>query len=279
LEVVTVSSNVRSAAIFDPLNPRLKGINGKIKRALYHIENLDQSFHTWMNAHPWAIETETHPNGLVKRFNFRLLQALPDDYGLVLGDALHNLRSALDHLACAVAVHNGKSFKGVAFPISASRDAFPGQRDDKLIKCPKSFGDFVEDLQPYKGGNDLLYALHQLDILDKHRVLVPAAVGHKATIRAEQGLYGAIDFSKTSKPIPVKPPNGKPFIEDGDTIIDLTNPAFFFPETTKVEAEVALTIVFGPETPVSGRDLRALLGQFTDAVQGIVRMAEPAFLR
>jgi hypothetical protein len=31
----------------------------------------------------------------------------------------------------------------------------------------------LDVIKPYKGGNDNLYALHSLDIMDKHRLLIP----------------------------------------------------------------------------------------------------------
>src|SRR4051794_8992852 len=46
----------------------------------------------------------------------------------IIGDAIHNLRAALDMMACELARQNGKSDKGVYFPIS---DTEPGL-DDRI---------------------------------------------------------------------------------------------------------------------------------------------------
>ena len=34
--------------------------------------------------------------------------------------------------------------------------------------------DIIKDIKPYKGGNDVLWRLHRLNILDKHRLLLTA---------------------------------------------------------------------------------------------------------
>lgn len=45
----------------------------------------------------------------------------------------------------------------------------------------------LKALKPYKGGNEPLWGLNRLDILDKHRLLVPVAAGHHTLFLGRSG--------------------------------------------------------------------------------------------
>jgi hypothetical protein len=45
-----------------------------------------------------------------------------------------------------------------------------------VLKFRKDAVDALDGLKPYKGGNDMLWGLHSLDIIDKHRLLLTASV-------------------------------------------------------------------------------------------------------
>jgi hypothetical protein len=101
---------------------------------------------------------------------------VPPEMLCVVGDAIHNLRSALDHLACALIYVNGsKPSPKVEFPIldgpitTAKREArFAG----KVEGMRKEVIDAIRDIKPYQGGNDALWRVHRLDVIDKHDVLI-----------------------------------------------------------------------------------------------------------
>jgi hypothetical protein len=96
---------------------------------------------------------------------------------LIIGDAIHNLHTALD-LAIYELVRDrlkGVSMAEVSFPFNKSRDEFiTSGRSRKIAQASSAIFDFLAtSVKPYKGGNDHLYALHRLDILDKHWSLIP----------------------------------------------------------------------------------------------------------
>ena len=83
------------------------------------------------------------------------------------------------------------------FPISASEDTYlhgpnAGRKAIKLLS--KADQQTVRDLKPWKGGNGLLYALHQLDITRKHRRLVEVAIVPTLTRLCPWGRPGGIEF-------------------------------------------------------------------------------------
>ena len=100
---------------------------------------------------------------------------------LMVGDTIHNLRSALDHLACQLALLAENSIDCCAkthFPICLEPAKFiKATRDLKTLIDPKALA-LIEELQPYKtpdSSKTPLWTISQLDIIDKHRVLVVTA--------------------------------------------------------------------------------------------------------
>lgn len=94
------------------------------------------------------------------------------------GDVIHNLRSALDHLAWELAKWETglpREPNKCCFPIGWSLDNY------KIIKkggavtgmSPEA-KNAIDDLRPYKTGNEPLWRIHHLDIVDKHRHLLVA---------------------------------------------------------------------------------------------------------
>lgn len=71
------------------------------------------------------------------------------------------------------------------FPIGGSREDFEKTGIGKIKRLSAAAQKRICGLKPYKGSNDPLWQLHQLDILDKHVVLVPVAA---ATVGEEFGF-------------------------------------------------------------------------------------------
>jgi hypothetical protein len=112
-----------------------------------------------------------------------------ESWGLMLGDAIGNLRQALDHIAWALAertAHPGKltesDARGIQFPIFDDRTAF--ERSGSLADRTKRFIDPVAwptivSHQPYPDNRRnkpelwMLSAVNELGNRDKHRVVTP----------------------------------------------------------------------------------------------------------
>lgn len=104
------------------------------------------------------------------------------DFSAIVGDAIHNLRCALDHLAYALVDASGnKPTTHPYFPIFAE---VPGRRRPSLLDEANGLDDEIraalDEVQPYN--RDVpqfhqLWLLHRLDIIDKHRKLLVAVIG------------------------------------------------------------------------------------------------------
>lgn len=104
-------------------------------------------------------------------FIVRQNDAVPVRLRSKAGTIANELRACLDALACALAVRNGKSDKGVYFPISKSKAIFEedGMRK-KIRKLSDADKAAIADLKPYRGdgGDNLLFGLHEADRVRKH---------------------------------------------------------------------------------------------------------------
>lgn len=112
---------------------------------------------------------------------FEREKSYPTDLALVLGDAIHNLRTALDLLASDLARLNGKSPKGVSFPFASDASGLKKQIKKKNFDRagPKAV-QLLHKIGPHRDGNKALGGLHDLDLMDKHQLILPVLHAFRA---------------------------------------------------------------------------------------------------
>lgn len=152
----------------------------KIAHAQRHLVALKNEIETWVNGRPYALFTQHEADADTHTFRFILGEVFdaPDPVGLIFGDYVHNLRSALDHLVWALAVNNkrGKepaNANAIGFPVADSPGAF---YDSPVLRhLTWEQATVLEGFQPYQGG-DAPKALGDLNLFwndDKHRLVQP----------------------------------------------------------------------------------------------------------
>lgn len=152
----------------------------KLQRAAQFIQELEAEFTAHLAKNPYR-------GRLVADGEYNNLTIDWDGFGLVpgaiIGDAIHNMRTALDLMASDLARLAGKSPKHVYFPFGSTAESL-----DEAIK-KKNFDKTGEDsvkllreFEPYIGGKHRLRPIHDLDIEDKHSALIVAAVFLEVTM-------------------------------------------------------------------------------------------------
>lgn len=102
----------------------------------------------------------------------------------ILGDAIHNLKCALDHVwfetISRLVAGDWERFS--KFPIYPTIDLLENElRKLKIDFFAHNFYNLiVTKIQPYDGGDFAIWTIHELDIRDKHRLLIP--VSHYSSI-------------------------------------------------------------------------------------------------
>jgi len=157
----------------------------KIEWAYKRINELDGVIADFLSPKlkPYTIGVKINPQTREKIYYAERVSAIPTDVPLLAGDAIQNLRSALDYLACSLVRANGGTVsERTGFPIfknvptsKLNKAAFAG----KIEGMRNEAKDIIRATKPYKGGNDALWRIHRLNVIDKHQMLqtVGMAIG------------------------------------------------------------------------------------------------------
>jgi len=167
---------------------RIAIIRVKVARAQEHIQDLETRIKAFLDGKPYRVGVRPNPQfpnaGLTQHY-VASVQPMIAGIPLVAGEVLQQLRSALDHLVwflvdvgCAQQsiVLNKTERKQIGFPIidTDNPTEYEGSRKRKVKGMTQAAIDAIDATKPYKGGNDCLWRLDQLNNIDKHRFLVAA---------------------------------------------------------------------------------------------------------
>ncbi len=199
---------------------RIFSARAKIYRARKHIDDLKLELTAFRESDSYRAHFYDDSNTGDRIGEFQVVKELPLRVVAIVGDAVHNLRSALDHVAAELCVMGGGSIdNSTAFPIWENVPAISDIKAQIMRKIPGASVKVIRGikrLQPYKGGKgDILWRLHRLDIIDKHRVLIPAAAGTVSFIDARYRHWNP-DWLFPDAPRPLKglPPRGVPLVHN-----------------------------------------------------------------
>jgi hypothetical protein len=192
-------------------------------------------------------------------------EPLPRSFQVEAGAYINAIRSSLDILASALALRHCPALVDDAyFPIVGSAAIFAarGYKGSKLIKAlPSTESAIIESLKPYKGGNDLLYALHLLDIVRKHQRLLAAEIHPETLSVTGWGL------SKNFTPVST----GWMRSGDDETVIGI--PAKGAPQP---QIKLTMQVSINETTYLEHRPIIAALNQFASLANSIIAMFDIA---
>jgi hypothetical protein len=194
----------------------------------------------------------------------RVRETVPVNLSGMIGDCVHNLRASLDLMACDLVRLNGKSDKGVYFPFSEDAADFDDMMKRRnLHRATPDVRDLIRSLEPYKGGNKALRAVHDLDIIDKHQTLIPAMQYVSSPPYIAASPEGNVGGTVTVK---------MAVAGDGDPIANVpAMPGISPGDLLEIED---LTLVFPGEVPFAWTDILPTLHELTELVAGIVETFE-----
>ena len=119
-------------------------------------------------------------------FIYHGTETLPPEWGIILGDVMHNARSALDHLVWQLVLANGqRPGKHSAFPICTTEGGWnqavanraPNRGPSPLAGVSEKCWTFIRDQQPWTNtevadvGRLPLANLRRFSNIDKHRMV------------------------------------------------------------------------------------------------------------
>lgn len=155
---------------------QLLGVRLKIERTEHHIRDLELAIDDFVGMKPYEIGIKFDANTGQKIYYVTRVEEVAPRIGLIVGDALNNLRSALEHLAMQLFLigPGGGKEKDIGFPIIDTSDKakYISSRAAKVEGIAPSAIAMIDAIEPFKGGKGhSLWALHRLNNIDKHRRL------------------------------------------------------------------------------------------------------------
>jgi len=237
---------------------RLTLIQKKIERGIKHVDELAIACKRFIETDPYTIGREIDPQTGYYRFNVNDLSIPPAEIGLIAGDVIHNLRSALDHLAYQLVLVNGQvPLRQTCFPIFDDPAKYKTM-DPRKVRGMSQFAiNAIEAAKPYQGGDNALWVLHELDIADKHHALLATLVS------VTQGTIEVPTSLRDFKAPPFAFPNFQVPLKNGDVFF-ICKPGV--EDYTKVAFDLALC---EPEI-IKGKPIVPMLGQLVQRVNGTI---------
>lgn len=162
---------------------RLGGVVAKFNRAKHQFDVLRTEIGSFSDQDPQPHFSRGYfdPDAWEWIERFQIREPPPLRWGVMLGECVHNLRSALDHLVCQLTLLDGGTMDDCAqaqFPIASKSEAqFEQMADARIPGLSKWHRAMVKRAQPYRAG-DLawkhpLAILAELSNADKHRLINP----------------------------------------------------------------------------------------------------------
>ncbi len=244
----------------------MTNILAKVERARKHLHELDGLITAFFDSRPYKIAARPHPVAEIRHTTLYVesIQPIPLAVPIVIGDILHNLRSSLDHLAWQlVLVNGGTPDRQTYFPITDPAKTIKPQAVAALGKGMSAGAqDLIRNIQPAASGDHTLWQLHQLDNIDKHRLVISSMLGTAGwTVEVESGL--SLEF-----------PSQRSFaLKAGAEIVYL--PTFTYSKRKIEDFKLSLELLFDEPDSVPCDPVLQRLAQMADFTEALVARFEP----
>ncbi len=157
----------------------------KMNRAHENILNLQAEIALFFEESEYPVLSYDNKKVIPEAVEYHSKRLIPPRFSVLSGEVIHHLRSCLDHIVWhfSNADYRQRHITQVQFPILKERPA-PADMFAKYERKIKGITDtrvidLIDRLQPYNPSpgslNSILLAIHNLDIIDKHRTLVMVA--------------------------------------------------------------------------------------------------------
>ena len=249
----------------------------KMGRASQHIDEVEASIVAFHQPSPYKVVVDDDPQTGKRIAKLGgALPPIPPAVPLFMGDAIHAMRSSLDHFAYA------------AVPAPTEQTMFPVVRqarapkpaelrslvDGRLKGASKQLRQAVVDHQPHLGGKgESVWLVHHLDIVDKHRLPLIAGTAYNSLRFDVTGwVRGKIEWAKDLPPMPIglRPAHRFPlqagqalFVADADAFDEHNDLSFTF------------DVAFGEPWTLAGEPVVPTLRRLHDDITALLRQLIP----
>ena len=255
----------------------LDGARVKLARASQHIQELESNARKYLASAPFTLLRVEEPNGDLL-WRVKINRLVPLEWSAIVGDAVHNLRSALDLLAWQLVELNGaQPSRDTCFPITQSA---AGQYEQTLKRALNGAHQkairLIRRLRPFAGGNTVLGQLHALDITDKHRLVLVVGAAHKHLVIKTKMNVPWQEAPVEFPPLALNPADRQFPLQDGAEVFRIRSAAR---SDTLSEHDIVFELAFGDVAEVKGMPLVETLQSMHRHITRIVDIVGERFFK
>lgn len=212
-----------------------------IGRADDNIAELKTEIDSYLNSNPYAIDWENDAQARKFVCKARIIRSHSLKWRVRVGEIVHDLRSALDHLAWQLVILNGETpDTKTEFPVFWDAAKYKSESPRKVRRMSQAARAHIERLQPYNAAarfeDHVLYVVHQLNLADKHRLLNVVASAFQVERLGLSGIAGTAAMQGIAVGGRATPfEHGAEIVRVEYTEVDSTNP----------QMSVELGLIFG----------------------------------
>ncbi len=152
-----------------------ESVRVKIERANQHIADLDAAIARFWENRPYRVVGFVDSQGR-PTYQIAHIQPIDPRISAIAGDAVQNLRTALDFMACALWRRANVGDCKIYFPIAGDIAKYQSEALKKAKGIGQDAIQAISAVEPYQGGKgDTLWRLHCLSVIDKHRLPLTVA--------------------------------------------------------------------------------------------------------
>jgi hypothetical protein len=177
------------------------GILAKVSRAHDQVEMLYSEIDAFFRRKRYELVFETNPEQTEIYTVVKERERVPLMWSILIGEIIHNMRSALDHLVWQLVIRETglpPATSKTGFPIFLNAKGYSSDRGEKLLLhgVGAAAKALIKAAQPFETGEDTaspLWHLHELSNWDKHRVIALVVASRRsAEVQAIVGEAQAI---------------------------------------------------------------------------------------
>jgi hypothetical protein len=243
----------------------LLAIKKRIERAEEHIRDFEIRSRAFRDTRPYRLRFDRHPQASHGVYRIQIISEPPVILSLAAGEAIHQLRCSLDHLAWQLVEANGEfPGKHTYFPICSTLARYKSESIAKIRGMHVGATMLIDALKPYRGGNDDLWKLNELDNVNKRRQLPLVAFLVRDAL-----VPRLVSAASVRVNIPHHEAWGDrfPMVKDGTAAMRVIGD---HPDDADKELDIDFDIAFGVSQIVEGEPVIPCLRHFVEVVEAVV---------
>lgn len=255
----------------------------RIERAEKQRCDLEIEMRAWAKLGAYKVISQYNPQTGYTEFRLAELGDISPLTHALIGEIIHSLRTALDNLAYQLFLvsRTDPNDEGdrVDFPIYDDSKTTEANAFGIIKSLRKDIVEAIRKINPCKSGQPLLWVLHRLDIVDKHRrILVCCLINHSVYVRdamkqllIDRGLSDMTAFTGLRNAFYTTQKTGKK-VQVGDVIF--STPADSS-EEMKQKLKFTFDIAFDEPKIIEGKSVIETLDEAIKVVENLVTSFAP----